>query len=912
MPNDRGFENNSMNSHNATSWTARFRAIIVVLRARAPGVLRTVIHPRSVARNLGPLLPEILAVIGMIALVWVSISILLTRERQHAVDAAMGTSAALAKAFEESTKRIITEVDQTLLSARASYQIEKNNFDIQKWARSMVRSDDLRVQIALMDRNGDQIKSTLARSNLRSVNIADRAHFQAQLDPSHDDLFISNPVIGRGSGEQTIQFTRKMLNSEGAFDGVAVLSLGCEQLSEFYNTSEVGDGFVALRTTSGVLLARGPRMPAKIGLSNGATANFQVLNRNDSGSLWLRGTSTGIDRIVSYRHVNGYPLIVEVAFNKKRIFQQYHYSVQHYTASGLVATAVILLLGWFWIQQRRRTLASTRALSLTLANMSQGIALIDSNGGLPVINDRALKLLNVPTTAKATNSQMLVRRIRDLMKSAGNNVHTTGVKSATDGAVIESLREDGRVIEIGKMALHDGGEIHTLTDITERRRAEERIRYLAHNDPLTGLPNRILLDETIGKVLAQAAANDTQVLTLFIDLDGFKGVNDTLGHLQGDRLLSHVAGQIGALIGSEDFVARLGGDEFVILQPNPSDISDGVELAYQIIERISTPINLSGHEIRISASVGISVFPRDGRNKEILFRKADIALYRAKAEGRARCVVFEPAMDEALQRQMLLEDDLRRAVETDTLQVHYQPQFDSAQLKLLGFEALVRWNDPLRGWVQPAIFIPAAEQCGIIACIGARVMEQACREAATWPESSYVAVNVSPTQLRDPTFASLVKEILHRTGLSPRRLELEITESVTSDDTETAINTMATLRAIGVSFALDDFGTGYSSLSNLLRYQFDKVKIDQSFVQAQNTDPEARAIVEAIVVMCRHLGLMLTAEGVETQEQLTILKQQGCPQVQGYLLGKPMPSWQVHDLLRSRQKSGATNQLLEA
>ena len=895
-------------------WLALFTAFLVRLSRRVVAAAVKMTRPAELARELGPLVPEILAVIGMIALIWISISVLLTRERQHAVDAAMSTTSALAKAFEEITKRIITEVDQTLLSARATYLLEGDSFDIQKWAKSMVRSDDLRVQIALMDRNGNQIKSTLARSNQRTVNIADRPHFRAQLDPSRDDLYISNPVIGRGSGEQTIQFTRKVMDSAGAFNGVAVLSLGCAQISEFYETSEVGDGFVALRTTEGVLLARGPNVPAKIGASIGSTSNFQTLMKGSSGSLWLRGSSTGTERIVSYRHVSGYPLIVEVAFNKKRIFEQYRYSFEHYTLTGLVTTIVILLLGWFWIQQRRRGLASARALSLTLANMSQGIALIDMRGGLPVINERALKLLNVQTmdTIKAADSQTAVRRIRDLMNASSEGILRVEHTPTADGMVVEAVQEDGRVIEIGRKALHDGGVIHTLTDVTERRRAEERIRYLAHNDLLTGLPNRVLLDEKIGEMLDRASSGSTQMLALFIDLDGFKGVNDTLGHLQGDRLLGHVAGQLRNAIDSHDFIARLGGDEFVILRPNAADVCDGVDLAYRVIERISAPVILSGHEIRISASVGISVFPRDGRNKETLFRKADIALYRAKAEGRARCVVFERGMDEALQRQMLLEDDLRRAVDTDSLQVHYQPQFDCAKLKLLGFEALVRWNDPQRGWVPPSVFIAAAEECGLIARIGMKVLEQACFEAKQWPDSYHVAVNVSPIQLRDPAFASHVQLILNCTGLPPRRLELEITESVMSDDSETTLGTMAELRALGISFALDDFGTGYSSLSNLLRFQFDKVKIDKSFVLAQNKDREARAIVEAIVVMSRHLGLMITAEGVETPEQLAILRQQGCPQVQGYLLGMPIPGWQVPRLLMEHEKANIMHQLLEA
>jgi diguanylate cyclase (GGDEF)-like protein len=891
------------------AWTSALTAIRVCNRTIVTALRRfwTVVH------DLKSILPETVAILGLVALLWSSIGILLTRERQHAIDAAMNTTAVLAKAFEEGTKRIITEVDQTLLSARTSYVLEGDNFDIQKWAKTMVRSDDLRVQIALMDRDGNQVKSTLARSNLRTVNIADRPHFRAQLDPSHDDLYISNPVVGRGSGAQTIQFTRKVLDSDGNFDGIAVLSLGCAELSSFYDTSEVGDGFVSLLTSEGVLLARGPSEPGIIGKSVAGEPDFQSLLKNSSGSLWWRNSS-GSKRIISYRHVRGYPLLVEVAFNNDRIFRQYWYSVEHYVVTGLVATTVILLIGGFWVQQRRRTLVSGRALSLTLANMSQGIALIDARGSLPVINDHALKLLNMPTKDRASEAggQAAVRRIRDLINSSSEGAYVADDKSAAQDAVIASVQEDGRVIEIGRTMLPDGGAIHTLTDVTERHRAEERIRYLAHNDSLTGLPNRVLLDEKVGQVLERATAEDTQVLTLFIDLDGFKGVNDTLGHLLGDRLLTHVAEQIRAVLGRSDFVARLGGDEFVILRSSVADVSSGIDLAHLLIERISAPVNLSGHEIRISASIGISVFPRDGNNKEALFRKADIALYRAKAEGRSRCVVFETGMDEALQRRILLEDDLRRAIEAGSLQVHYQPQFDCTRLKLAGFEALVRWNDPQRGWVPPSVFIPIAEECGLIARIGTWVLEQACQEAAQWPDTCHVAVNVSPLQLRDPAFASTVQEILQRTALSPHRLELEITESVMSDDSETTITTMGVLRALGVSFALDDFGTGYSSLSNLLRFQFDKVKIDKSFVQAQIKDTEARAIVEAIVVMSRHLGLMITAEGVETQEQLLLLRQQGCPQVQGHLLGMPMAGWQVPGLLMDRRADNEVQVLLRA
>ena len=852
------------------------------------------------------MMPEVAAILGLIALVWVSIAILLVRERQNAVDAARNTTTILATAFEESTKRIITEIDQTLMSARESYLLEGDKFDIMEWARSMVRADDLRVQIALMDRSGNEVRSTLERSNLHKVNIADRPHFRAQLDPSHDNLYISDPVVGRGSGEQTIQFTRKVLDQNGAFNGVFVLSLGCAQLSGFFDTSQIGGGFVALFNTSGVLLARGPAKPGSIGRDYAEHPAFKTLLQRSGGAAGWSDESTDPKLMISYHRVKGYPLIVAVGFHESRIFQQYWSSVYHFVETGVVATGVILLLGGFWIQQRRRTLASGYALSLTLENMSQGIALVDASGSTPVINERALRLLDIPS---GDSDGTVADRLRRVIGASADAVKDD---AGSGGLSVKSVRADGRVIEVCRTDLDDGGAIHTLTDVTERHKAEERIRYLAHNDLLTGLPNRVLLDDKMVEFACDATAIGQQMLTLFIDLDGFKGVNDTLGHLLGDRLLTHVARQIREIAGPGDFVARLGGDEFVFLATG-RDPEAGTDLAYRIIDRIASPISLGGHEIRITASIGMSVFPQDGGDKETLFRKADIALYRAKAEGRARCVVFEASMDEVLQRRVLLEEDLRKAVGTAQMHVHYQPKFDTAQLRLVGFEALVRWDHPQHGWVPPSAFIPIAEECGLITRIGSWMLEQACHEATQWPASCHVAVNVSPIQLRDPGFARTVRGVLQRTGLPPHRLELEITESVMSDDSEIVLASMASLRALGITFALDDFGTGYSSLSNLLRFQFDAVKIDKCFVQTQTTDAEARAIVEAIVVMSRHIGLTVTAEGVETEEQLALLRQQGCPRVQGYLTGAPMPGWQVPGRFRLRRpESGADAEAMMA
>ncbi len=431
---------------------------------------------------------------------------------------------------------------------------------------------------------------------------------------------------------------------------------------------------------------------------------------------------------------------------------------------------------------------------------------------------------------------------------------------------------------------------------------EERMRFAAHHDVLTGLPNRALLEEKILSALRQAVSTGRQVLVMFIDLDGFKGVNDILGHLVGDQLLKHVAKIINSTIGPNDFVARLGGDEFIVVRSDVEDAEADSELANLLIDCISDSVIIEDHELRVSASIGISVFPRDGLDHHILFKKADIALYRAKAEGRATYRTFEPGMDERLHHRVMLEEDLRHALDTESLQVHYQPEYESATLRLAGFEALARWDHPKHGWISPEIFIGVAEEAGLIGRLGAFVLERACEQAMQWPADCFIAVNVSAIQLLDTGFVSVLKDILKRTGMPANRLELELTESVMTDSGRQTAHTLASLHELGISLALDDFGTGYSSLSNLLRFRFDKVKIDRSFIQEQHRDSEARAILEAILAMSRHIGLKVTAEGVETQEQLAMLKTQGCSLIQGHLLGRPVPGSETMELVFDRQR----------
>jgi diguanylate cyclase (GGDEF)-like protein len=839
------------------------------------------------AERIRPLLPELTAILGLIGMIWVSTFVILQREYAHEMAEARGTTLALSKAYSETSERIASEIDQILLALQSSFSRDQTNFDLDQWAKTHVRGDEMRVQLAIHDKNGFVTNSTIRKVVPGSINVSDRPHFLYHLDPSRDDLYVSDPVIGRTTGKQTIQFTRKLLDSDGHFNGMVLLSLSCSELSQFYATNDVYKGSVGLISPRGVVLAGGGLFAPQIG-KRADIPNVAVSDRSDEASPHFVSWGTTKGLLVA-RPLKHFPLTVAMFSGENEIFARYFATFRHVILVSSMASFMVVLLGAFWLSQRFRVIASSHALTATLAGIDQGILMIDSHDHLSVSNKQALDLLRLPDGQSASATAL---RAIDRILSSG-----VAVATHCDHRVVETIMEDGQVLEVRTIPLANGEIIHTLTDITERHVAEERIRYLAHHDVLTGLPNRTQLDQKLSTALERARREGSRVLVAFVDLDGFKGVNDTLGHLLGDSLLVHVAKVISSTVGPDDFVARMGGDEFVIIRTRVDSADDGSDLARTLIERVVDAVKIDGHELRISASIGIAAYPDTGIDGGTLFKNADIALYRAKNEGRSTWRVFEPWMDEKLQRRVMLEEDLRRELDAGSMQVHYQPQFNGTTLELVGFEALVRWEHPKQGFIYPEMFIAVAEECGLINKLGAFVLEKACSDAVRWPSNAYVAVNVSVLQLLDTRFADTVKDILRRTGLPPHRLELEVTESVMAGKSAQILNSMRALHQLGVGLALDDFGTGYSSLGNLLRFQFDKVKIDKSFVQRQDEDPGARAILEAILAMGRHIGLQVVAEGAETEDQLAMLRRQGCPIIQGYILGRPLPGNKVHTLM---------------
>jgi diguanylate cyclase (GGDEF)-like protein/PAS domain S-box-containing protein len=467
------------------------------------------------------------------------------------------------------------------------------------------------------------------------------------------------------------------------------------------------------------------------------------------------------------------------------------------------------------------------------------------------------------------------------------------------------VKADGTLIDLAIYSRHlvyheRPAVLLALMDITERKRAEARLAFLAQHDGLTGLPNRNLLRQQIDEMLMHRRRNAEQAAVLVLGLDNFKSVNDTLGHGIGDKLLRGVAKRLRSTLRDEDTIARLNSDEFAVVQSGETRPEEAALLAERLQDAISDPFMLEGHSIVIGATIGIAMAPGDGDDSEKLLKNADMALSRAKSEMRGTFSFFESGMDARAQSRRRIEIDLRDAIQNDVLRPHYQPLVDLSSGRITGFEALVRWPHPDRGMISPADFIPVAEETGLINALGGLMLRRACLDAAQWPGDVRVAVNLSPAQFRVGNLLSIVMDALRQSGLPAKRLELEITETLLLEKSSQVLATLHALRALGVRISMDDFGTGYSSLSYLRSFPFDKIKIDQSFVRGLAANRDAQAIIRSIVSLGKGLGVIIIAEGVETEAELSCLRAEGCHEGQGFLFSRARPNAEIVELLQAQ------------
>lgn len=543
-----------------------------------------------------------------------------------------------------------------------------------------------------------------------------------------------------------------------------------------------------------------------------------------------------------------------------------------------------------------------------LEGMSHGLCMFDGEQRLIVCNGRYASIYGLsPELVKpgTTLNQILQHRIASGIYCGDTPEEYIRERCAAvmDRQINIKLQElsDGRSIVIRHQPLADGGWLDTHEDITDYRRIEKRLVHLAHHDALTGLANRAQMRERLDDQLKQGRRGGGFAL-LYLDLDGFKGINDTLGHAAGDQLLKAVSERLQDCIRENDLVARLGGDEFAILQALAEQPSDAIELAKRINMAISTPFTLGQIEVDIGVTIGITFAPKDGSDGEQLLSNADAALYHAKGVSRGSYCLFNPELEEGAKHLQAMRNDLRGALARDEFELYYQPLFNLKEARISGFEALLRWHNGESGTVPPDEFIPVAEETGLITEIGEWVLKQACAEAARWPDDIKIAVNVSPVQFRRGNLVQMVRDALAATRLRANRLELEITESVLMHESAETLAMLHELKEIGVRISMDDFGTGYSSLSYLRNFPFDKIKIDATFVQGLSHGASDIGIVQAVVGLASRLGVETTAEGVETQEQLEIVKAEGCTEAQGYLFAPPRPARDIALLMPRRQK----------
>ena len=792
-----------------------------------------------------------------------------------------------------------------------------------------VDTDSVVASMCVYDADGNLI-NTSKPGTMKPYSIAERHYFKT-LKTSPTVPFVIELVRDHLRDGWIIVLARRVEGPNGAFLGVISKGILPSTLERFFGSVTLGaTSSISMFMRDGILLARYPRVGNQIGTNLKTLRGARKLGLLELANLYGSGTDrvlSPIDgqlRIASVRALNDYPIVVSASTTVDEALagwrEQTRFQVISAALTALIIAAMLYLVVRLITRQhkaaRHRLAQEKSRLDTAINNMAQGLLMFDAEGQLIVCNQRYLDMFSL--SADVIKPGCTLRELIEHRKERGYFIGDVEAymtwfdEQLRSGKSSQSTLEpgDGRSIQYIYQPLPDGGWLTTVEDITARRRADERIAHLAHYDPLTDLPNRVLFHERMERELKLLRQSGDSAAVLYIDVDEFKSINDSLGHPIGDELLKTIAHRLRDCVAADGFVARLGGDEFAIVQRGATDRDSIAALVAKVHGTIRKPCDCLGHQITSDASIGVAIAPDHGEDLDQLLKHADLAMYAAKADGRRTWRQFEPAMDARVKTRQQLEQDLRQIISTGDFaaagfEIHYQPVVCLHDGRVGGCEALLRWNHPQRGPISPAEFIPVAEDTGLVCQLGEWVLSSACREAAQWPSNVQVAVNVSPVQFRSPTLALHVVSALAASGLAASRLELEITEAVLIRDDDTALAMLNQLRALGVRTALDDFGTGYSSLSYLQRFPFDKIKIDRAFVEHVAEPDGSAAIVRAVVNIAAARAMTTTAEGVETEAQRDRLRDLGCTQMQGYLFSAAKPAAAIRALLAEKAAASA-------
>lgn len=831
----------------------------------------------------------------------------------------------LAKVLESHARSTVDKVDTVLLASQQrlngafggeSMDKASINSALARYLRLIEESQSLRIA----DRKGNFIFD--ASGEIASASIADRPYFLHNKTEQSGRLVISEPLFARITQNWVITLSRRLNDRQGQFAGLVQAAVRAEHFENFYASLNLGTNHsVTLIDDQLRLIARYPATPDKLGKTiESDTLRALVDGGRGRGGLYTTHSGIdGVERLYALRKVGDYPLYVLIGHATDDYLANWKQQVMW----GAVSTLILSLVLAGWIAVWLRTYGNARRLAQGMARayettMRRTRALLDSLPDPAWLSDRQHRMIAVNEaycTISGRAEDDILGRSADQIWPEEAAIALVEQDAEAMHSRCQQRREGSQLVADGSLhhfeyistpVLDDEGRLAGVAgvarDITQLYDNQERIRHLAEHDILTDLPNRALLGTSMSLALADALGEQAQIALLFLDLDHFKFVNDTLGHETGDQLLLQVAQRMRDCLDERDTISRQGGDEFAVLVQGFSNLSRVAIIAQRLINGINQPFTVAGQELRVGASIGISIYPQDGSDIGSLLKNADTAMYQAKAAGGNAYRFFTPEMNARISERVTLENSLRRAVANHEFRLHYQPQVDGRSGRMIGMEALIRWQHPEHGEIPPARFIPVAEESNLINSIGEWVLLEACRQNAEWIRQGLppviVAVNLSAVQLRQASLAEQVAGVLAETGLDPRWLELEITESAFIRDTERIIETLSRLKKLGIKLSVDDFGTGYSSLGYLKRLPFDRIKIDQSFVRDLPHNDDDIAITRAIIGIAESLRKEIIAEGVEQEEQRQFLLGEGCELMQGYHFAQPLPAAAMTELLR--------------
>ncbi|MCE3263167.1 MAG: hypothetical protein K0R43_2246 [Pseudoduganella sp.] len=846
----------------------------------------------------------------LLAVVWATTLHFIDSEEAAARELAAESAGELIATYEAQVARSINGIEQTLKVLKYSAERQGARGALPELQAHGLLPSGLVFIVSIVDANGDVVASN---PPARALNVAREDYFRYHQQRRSSYTYVAQAMRDGANRDWHLHFTRRLDDAQGGFAGVAIVEVDPGYFTSGYERSRLGEhGVLGLVGDDGVVRALrvGDRQSFGQRLD---LASLQAAPGTPRASSW-----DGVPRYMALRQLAGLHLSAMVGLSEAEQMAGFAAQRRQLLWEAGVASAVLILLAamaWACVWQGAKARRRIRRAQETYAAASESN--MDAFFVLRAIRNREGALVDFKFSAINSRAEQLTGRSRGELRAqtlcgwlpaARHNgmferlAHVTlhgGVHQEEGPNLMPQLRADWLHWQVVGV---EGGVVAIVRDISERKRAEERIYHMAHHDTLTGLPNRSLICDRLQQAIAHAERNAESVLVAFIDLDSFKLVNDTLGHNAGDELLKEVACRMVGCVRREDTVGRFGGDEFVLVLPhldgNPQILAP---LLNKILEAVVQPIVLEGQKMQVSCSIGVAVYPRDGRDADTLMMHADAAMYRAKESGKNNCQFYTSEMNAGLEEKLALTEGLRKALEENQLSLAYQPKVSLESGRMFGVEALLRWQHPQRGNIPPDQFIPLAEENGLIIPIGEWALREACRQARAWQDAGLpplaISVNVSARQFDDPRLVERVAAALAASGLCAQWLELEVTESMIMRDTAQSVAKMRQLEAMGIALAIDDFGTGYSSLAALKSFPISRLKIDKSFVRDLAGSSDDQAITCAIISLSHQLDMRVIAEGVETEQQRRFLQQHGCDEMQGYLYSRPVPPQQITAML---------------